>query len=372
MPTTTLASRLFQPFELKGLRLPNRVVMAPMTRGKSPGGIPGEDVAEYYAKRARGGTGLIITEGTFIDDRAAGIHWYPAVPHLYGQKALDGWRQVVTQVHAAGGLIFPQLWHLGMSPLNGKNPSGQDAIGPSGLAFDGTAPGEPLTVKRIETLLEGYVRSAVNAKECGFDGLELHGAHGYLLDQFFWSQTNKRTDKYGGPTIAQRATFVAELVRAIKAAVGQDYPLSLRVSQWKLNAFDFKNATTPEELDSWLSPLSEAGVDIFHCSTRRFWLPEFEGSNLNLAGWAKKLTGKPTITVGSVSLNEDFIHTFARDTNNDQIDFHDLEARLENNEFDLVAVGRALLSNPDWANLLRENKIDKMKPFRREELQYLK
>jgi 2,4-dienoyl-CoA reductase-like NADH-dependent reductase (Old Yellow Enzyme family) len=211
----------------------------------------------------------------------------------------------------------------------------------------------------------------------GFDGLELHGAHGYFLDQFVWERTNKRTDRYGGTTLGERARFVADVVMEVRRQVGADFPISLRISQWKLGAYDVKNAATPEELENWLTPLVEAGVDIFHCSNRRFWQPEFEGSNLNLAGWVKKVTGKPTITVGSVSLNEDFISTFGRlphaeeDGDPKAITFHDLEDRLEHDEFDLVAVGRALISNPNWANLVRENKADSIKPYNSEDLKEL-
>jgi 2,4-dienoyl-CoA reductase-like NADH-dependent reductase (Old Yellow Enzyme family) len=366
--STALQSQLFQPFQLKGLNLPNRIVMAPMTRSKSPEGIPGDDVAAYYRRRVEGGVGLIITEGTFVDDKNCGLHWYPKVPHVYGEEALRGWGKVVEQVHQAGGLIFPQLWHLGMAPNNGVNPTAEQAVGPSGLGTDGSVIGEPMSLKRIEEAQAAFVRSAVSAKQLGFDGIELHGAHGYFLDQFFWADTNKRTDKYGGVTCGERARFAAELIAELRKQLGPDFPICLRMSQWKLGAYDFKNAQTPADLENWLTPLIEAGVDIFHCSSRRFWQPEFDGSELNLAGWVKKLSGLPTITVGSVSLNEDFLKTFREDQENDQVTFHDLEERLERHEFDLVAVGRALISNPDWANLVKENRLSQLKPYRREDL----
>jgi 2,4-dienoyl-CoA reductase-like NADH-dependent reductase (Old Yellow Enzyme family) len=375
--STKLASKLFQPFRLNNLDLPNRVVMAPMTRSKSPNGMPGQDVAEYYERRAKGGVGLIITEGTFVDDAGSGSHWQPNVPRFYGQDALVCWQRVADRVHAAGGLIFPQLWHLGISPTGGKNPDALNAVGPSGISTDGTTVNKPMALKRCDEAIAGYSRSANHAMALGFDGLELHGAHGYFLDQFVWERTNKRTDRYGGTTLGERARFVADVVMEVRRQVGADFPISLRISQWKLGAYDVKNAATPEELENWLTPLVEAGVDIFHCSNRRFWQPEFEGSNLNLAGWVKKVTGKPTITVGSVSLNEDFISTFGRlphaeeDGDPKAITFHDLEDRLEHDEFDLVAVGRALISNPNWANLVRENKADSIKPYNSEDLKEL-
>ncbi|MBU6454145.1 MAG: NADH:flavin oxidoreductase, partial [Cyanobacteria bacterium REEB67] len=344
MPTPTptkLASQLFQPYKLNDLTLPNRIVMAPMTRSKSVNGIPREDVVAYYERRAKGGVGLIITEGTFVDDAGAGSHWQPNVPRFYGQDSLVGWKRVVDKVHAAGGLIFPQLWHLGITPNGNKEPEALNAVGPSGISTDGTKVNEPMSIRRIDQAIEAYARSAGHALKVGFDGLELHGAHGYFLDQFIWERTNKRDDKYGGTTLGERARFVAEVVKAVRQQVGPYFPISLRISQWKLGAYDVKNAANPAELENWLSPLVEAGVDIFHCSSRRFWEPEFEGSDLNLAGWVKKITGKPTITVGSVSLNQDFITTFGRAAHEEKhgdpnaITFHDLEARLERHEFDL-------------------------------------
>lgn len=142
------------------------------------------------------------------------------------------------------------------------------------------------------------------------DGVELHGAHGYLLDQFLWAGTNRRTDAYGGDPVA-RTKFAAEIVAAVRETVSPDFPVIFRYSQWKQEAYDARLAQTPEELDAILTPLAAAGVDAFHASTRRYWLPEFEGSDLNLAGWTKKLTGRPTITVGSVGLDGDFIRAFA-------------------------------------------------------------
>ena len=139
----------------------------------------------------------------------------------------------------------------------------------------------------------------------GFNALEIHGAHGYLIDQFFWDGTNQRGGPYGGATLKERSRFAAEVIAATRAAVGPDYPIILRVSQWKQQDYRARLAETPDLMHDWLMPLVEAGVDILHCSQRKFWtaeLPEIDGENgLNFAGWAKKLTGAATISVGSVS-----------------------------------------------------------------------
>lgn len=160
-------------------------------------------------------------------------------------------------------------------------------------------------------------------------------------------RTNRRTDAYGGDLVA-RTKFATEIVAAVREAVSADFPILFRYSQWKQEAYDARLAETPEELEALLAPLAAAGVDAFHASTRRYWLPEFEGSDLNLAGWTKKLTGKPTITVGSVGLDGDFLKGFAGE-GAPLKSLDELLDRMENDEFDLVAVGRALLQDPEWA-----------------------
>jgi 2,4-dienoyl-CoA reductase-like NADH-dependent reductase (Old Yellow Enzyme family) len=346
---------LFKPFKLGTLELNSRIVMAPMTRSFSPGGVPGENVVNYYKRRAENSVGLIVTEGTLIHHPAA--HDDPNVPHFYGEKALSGWAKVATAVHEAGGKIVPQLWHVGMTRKNGPVPS----VGPSGLNLNGEQINEPLTQTEIDLIVEAYAQAAADAKRIGFDGIELHGAHGYLIDQFFWERTNHRTDKYGGDMIA-RTQFAVEIIAACRRVVGPDFPIILRMSQWKSTQYDAKLASTPEELKMFLAPLVEAGVDMFHCSTRRFWEPEFEGSSLNLAGWVKKLTGKPTITVGSIGLDTEFLSSFSG-KGADTVDIDDLLVRLQNEEFDLVAVGRALLMDAEWAAKIRDGRLDELKPF---------
>lgn len=351
---------LFKPFSLKSLSLKNRIAMAPMTRNFSPDGIPTEEVASYYRRRAEGGTGLLITEGTTINDPVATMDG--KVPQFHGEQALAGWENVVKQVHAAGGKIMPQLWHVGMARNPAKAPFPElPSVGPSGLLAPGKKVAEPLTVEQIHKIIESFANAAVDAKRIGFDGIEIHGAHGYLVDQFFWSGTNQRTDEWGG-SMVNRSRFAVEIVKAIRAKTGPDFPIILRYSQWKQQDYSARLAQTPQLLEAFLSPLSEAGVDIFHCSTRRYWEPEFDGSDLNLAGWTKKLMGKPTMTVGSVGLNEDFFGAFAgKDSSTRSI--NDLIERLDKGEFDLVAVGRALLQDPQWANKIRHGEMDKLETY---------
>jgi 2,4-dienoyl-CoA reductase-like NADH-dependent reductase (Old Yellow Enzyme family) len=362
----TAAQALFQPFELKHLTLPNRLVMAPMTRAKSPGGVPGAAVAAYYRRRAEGGTGLLITEGTWIPHPTAGS--MQDVPRFHGADALAGWKRVADEVHAAGGRIFPQLWHTGIAAS--RNAPDFVTASPSGLWLPGERRGEPLTQSGIDELIAAYGAAARSALDLGFDGVEIHGAHGYLIDQFLWEGTNRRTDAYGGD-LAARTLFPVQVIQEIRRRVGPDYPIALRFSQWKMQDYDAKLARTPQQLETMLQPLAEAGVDLFHCSTRRFWEPEFAGSALNLAGWTKKLTGKPSITVGSVTLNEVFTTTSRSAEGAGVTGIDELIERLERGEFDLVAIGRSLIVNPDWPKLVRRGALDELKPFQKDVLQEL-
>ncbi len=368
----TSTDTLFRSSDLGKLSLKNRIVMAPMTRTFSPGNVPNDLVIDYYRRRAEGGVGLIITEGTFVDHIAAS--GYPNVPAFFGDAALAGWKKVVDAVHAAGGKIAPQLWHVGAIRRPGVNPGG-DAPGysPSGMAVPGKVVGHAMTQQDIDDVVNAFAKAAADAKKIGFDAIEIHGAHGYLIDQFFWEGTNQRDDAYGGD-LAARSRFALEIVRAVRAAVGEDFPIIFRFSQWKQQDYTARLCETPEELEGFLTPLAEAGVDIFHCSTRRFWEPEFEGSDLNLAGWARKLTGKPAITVGSVGLNDDFLPEdgSASFKGAEPASIDNLLDRLSRDEFDLVAVGRALIANPDWANRVADGQFVDLVPFTKDMLTKLR
>jgi 2,4-dienoyl-CoA reductase-like NADH-dependent reductase (Old Yellow Enzyme family) len=328
-------------------------------------------VAAYYRRRAEGGVGLIVTEGTYVEHPGAGS--YPDVPHFYGEASLAGWKHVADEVHRAGGKIFPQLWHVGLVPQpDGALRAG--AVGPSGLAKVDVKVGapltkvtEPMTQRDIDDVVRAFGEAAASAERLGFDGIEIHGAHGYLLDQFFWEMTNRRTDGYGGDLPA-RTRFAVEIIREIRSKVSRDFPVCLRFSQWKLQDYTARLAQTPAELESFLAPLSAAGVDIFHCSQRRYWEPEFEGSSLNLAGWTKKLTGKPTVTVGSVTLDMEFTKSFRSADTAGVAGIDELLERLEKEEFDLVAVGRSLIVNPDWPAMVQRGAIGELQPFQRDVL----
>jgi 2,4-dienoyl-CoA reductase-like NADH-dependent reductase (Old Yellow Enzyme family) len=359
--TSRAAEVLSRPVTINGLTVPNRIAMAPMTRTFSPGGVPGPDVAAYYGRRAAAGVGLIVTEGTYVGHETAGD--LDGVPRFAGEEQLAGWTSVAEAVHAGGGTIVPQLWHIGTVRQQGKLFPDAPVLGPSGLRVDGTEAegGRAMTQADIDEVIEAFAKSAAEAERVGMDGVELHGAHGYLIDQFLWERTNRRTDAYGGDLVA-RTKFAAEVVAAVRDSVSAGFPVIFRFSQWKQEAYDGRLAETPKELEALLSPLVAAGVDAFHASTRRYWQEEFEGSGLNLAGWTKKLTGKPTITVGSVGLDGDVLTTFAGEGASAK-GIDDLLNSLEAEEFDLVAVGRALLQDPEWAAKVLDGRFDELKAF---------
>lgn len=355
---------LFRPYQLSALNLPNRVVMAPMTRSVSPGGVPTAEVASYYRRRAENGVGLIITEATGVA-RPAALN-EPDMPRLHGEAAFAGWKKVVDEVHAAGGRIAPQLVHVGHK-LSNTAPDWTPPApyeSPSGLSVTGERAGQPMREADVADIIDAFARAATDAERLGFDGIELMGAHGYLINQFFYDHLNLRNDSYGGATLVERSRFVVEILKATRSVVAPGFPVILRLSQWKPKDFNARLAETPRVLERWLGVLADAGVDAFHLSQPKFWQPAFPevDGELNLAGWAKKLTGVTTITVGSVGLSGDVYESFAgKIAHPSPLD--DLLARLERGEFDLVAVGRALLQDPAWLEKVRQGRVDQIAGF---------
>lgn len=376
-----LAAPFFEPFALRSMQIRNRIAMAPMTRLFSPGGTPGADVAEYYRRRAAGGVGLIVTEGIGIDEDLAIDD--PAIPVLRGKDRIAAWRRVTDAVHADGAPIVSQLWHQGpvrepkrstRPELSGLRPSGLwGTPGFTSISEDqvrrSIEPTTPMSEEQIADVIAAYGQAAANAIEAGFDGVEVHGAHGYLIDTFFWRDTNRRQDRYGGDA-AGRATFGAEVVRSIRAAIGQKRPIIFRFSQHKQQDYNARFADTPEELGVVLGSLADAGVDMFHASERRFNMPAFGGSELTLSGWARKLTNRPSMAVGGIGLNNWLQDTIGR--RGETLTLNNLpEVRrlFDRGMFDMFAVGRALISDPQWVKRLRSG--EPFLPYDRKSLKHL-
>lgn len=363
----SLLNPFFTPFECKSLKVANRFTMAPMSRYFSPDGILTEASADYYRRRIEGGVGCVITEGVAID--RPGSVAADTVPGFFGKEGLAAWDRARAGVHAAGGAIIPQLWHVGgCEDFNYPDAPHPPLESPSGLAGPEITGGRMMTLEDVDGVIASFVRAALDAQRLGFDAIELHGAHGYLFDQFFWDATNLRDDRFGGPDIKDRARFAVDVVSAIREAVGPDYAIIFRVSQWKTYQYEAKIARTPQELERWLVPLADAGVDIFHGSDRRFWEHAFpEHGDYNLAGWAKKVTGKPAITVGSVGLDRDLMQDFVSGESAPTLkSLDELARRFDRGEFDLVALGRVLLADPNWLTKVRKGRFSELQPYSKE------
>ncbi len=357
-------SPLFEPLTIRGMTLPNRIVMAPMTRSFSPGGVPGQDVADYYQRRGHADVGLIITEGTTINRGGASND--PKVPNFHSEAALAGWANVVNAVHTTPARIAPQLWHVGMMRTPGTGPDPEaSSDSPSGRTHTGKQVQAEPTDSEVADMVMAYANAAGEAARLGFDSVEIHGAHGYLIDEFFWGVMNTRSDKYGGDLV-DRARFASEVIAECRAQIGADVPIILRWSQWKQQDFSVRLAATPQELEMFLKVFVDAGVDVLHASQRRWWeaeFPEVDGEQgLNLAGWCKKLTGLPSITVGSVGLSSDFIGSFQGESSKTQPIALAVE-RLDKGEFDMIAVGRALLQDPLWAQKIKTGRHDELADY---------
>jgi 2,4-dienoyl-CoA reductase-like NADH-dependent reductase (Old Yellow Enzyme family) len=356
---------LLQPLRIRRLQLRNRFVMPGMQRYWCADGAPDHRLRDYYRRRVLGGAALIISESCAIDHPSATKN--PTFARI-SPDTRAAWRACVAGVHEAGGAMFLQLWHQGAVNYGGDADINPEfvALSPSGLAHPGESFGRAATEAELSSIKRAFVQGALDAEELGADGVELHSAHGFLLDQFLWPGTNVRTDRYGGPAITDRATFVAEVAAAVRDATGPDFVISVRISQWKESDYDARIVEEPAQLGQLISTLRSAGADMFHVSTRRFWAPEWDGSDLGLAGWAKSFTDAPVIAVGSVGLDKDVMASLngeeAEQTGARRID--ELMRRFQRGDFDLVSVGRSQIGDPEWVAKMTQHRVPDIRAFR--------
>jgi 2,4-dienoyl-CoA reductase-like NADH-dependent reductase (Old Yellow Enzyme family) len=364
LPDRVDVDPLFEPLTIGAFRLKNRFVMPGMQRGFCKDGMPLPELADYYRKRAEGGVALVIGESAAIDHPSATAQ--PSAARLNAATA-DGWARCIAGVRGAGSEMLLQLWHEGGL----RNDRDGETLSPSGFGHPKLPQGRAMTAGDIASVRDGYVRSALIAQRAGASGIEVHCAHGYFLDLFLWPDTNLRDDGYGGPDIAHRVRFPAEITAAIRDACGPEFLISVRFSQWKEHDYRAKVAPAHEDLAVMVTAFREAGADMLHASTRRFWTPEWPGKDWSLAGWTRHLSGLPTITVGSVGLDKDVMESFTTEgamTTTIPQSLAELARRLEAGEFDLVSVGRSLISDPDWVNKVRIGDFDAIRPFRKEDV----
>lgn len=362
---------LFTPVRVNATTARNRFVLPAMQRGTRDY-RPTTGMADTLRRTAEGGSGVIISEGAAPDHPAA--YWQP-VFGIIGRRTVDDWRRVAHAVLGTGDVLFlMQLWHPGALrlALDGvPNPyPDHPALSPSGLVQEDRPNGVAMTRRDLEETKEAYVQSALIAREVGARGIEVHCAHGYLLDLFLWHETNRRDDEYGGATLAERAAYPAEIVSAIRAATGPDFVISCRFSQWKEVDYGARIAEHPDDLGPFLARMRDAGVDMFHVSTRRFDTAAWSelDSRRSLASWVKTMTDRPVVAIGSVGLTTDL----ARDIfdNEDpelrvEEDILRVRSGLEAGDFDLIGVGRAQIANTDLVNRVRDGDFAGMRDFRK-------
>lgn len=360
---------LFTPFAINGLTLPNRFVMPGMQRQWCDNGVPQPRLIEYYRQRVDGGVGLIITESCAVDHPSS---TRTPIFCRINDATMSAWERCFDAVNRAGGRMFLQLWHEGaVRKEGGDGPDSQfPTLSPSGLVQAGKLNGRACTLEDLDAIRDAFVRGALAAREIGAAGVEVHACHGYLLDQFLWAETNRRSDGYGGDDIRARVRFPAEIVQAIRQALGPKFPISLRFSQWKEVDYHARIAPTPEDLQTMLTILRAAGVDVFHASARYFWAPEWPGSDLGLAGWTKSMTDAPVIAVGSVGLDTDVMDNFfgkeAKSTG--ETGLMELLRRFHNGEFDLISVGRSLIGDAEWVNKVRGGRFSEIRMFTKKDV----
>ena len=339
---STDANGLFTVTDIAGVTLPNRWVVAPMTRvSATEDGAATATMARYYERFARGGFGLVITEGLYTD--RAFSQGYIHQPGITDDTQVRAWQPVLEAVHRHGARIFAQIMHAGAISQGNRfrdTTLGPSAVEPKGHQMEfyygkGTYPvPAAMTEEQIADAIEGFAASAARAVAAGFDGIEIHGANGYLIDQFLTGYANRRDDRWGGGT-RQRTTFMRTVYEAVRARVGIDVPVGVRISQGKVNDFTHKWAGREQDAEAIFGTLVEAGASYIHVTEHKAWEPAFEGGRDSLVALARRYAPRVALIanggVQDAALAQEVLATGA----------------------DLVALGKAALANPDFPNRIR-------------------
>ncbi len=333
-----MSTKLLSPTQLQHIHLKNKVVMSPMTRNRAIGNVPNDLMVTYYQQRA--GAGLIITEGTSPSPHGLG---YPRIPGIFSAEQVEGWKKVTDAVHAKGGKIFIQIMHTGRVGHPHNLPEGAEVLAPSAVALPGemyTDQKGPLphptpramTSDEVEQTIEEYVNSAKNAVKAGFDGIELHGANGYLIEQFIHPHTNQRTDKWGG-SIENRLNFPIEVAKRTSAAIGKE-KVGIRLSPYGV----FNDMPLYDSIHEAYTQLAKAldqiGIAYIHV---------VDHSSM----------GAPEVTDAiKQSFRENFSQTLILSGGYDK---ERAENDLQDNKGDLIAFGKPFLANPDLVERFKQD-----------------
>jgi len=341
---------LFEPVTAGDLQLANRIVMAPLTRNRSPRAVPQPITATYYAQRAT--AGLIITEATAISHQGQG---YADVPGLYGPEQIEGWKRVTSAVHAAGGKIVVQMWHVGRISHTSLQPDGGAPVAPSAIransktyvinadgtgAFVETSEPRALRLEELPGIVEDYRKAARSAIDAGFDGVELHAANGYLVDQFLRAGTNKRTDAYGG-SIENRARLLFEVLDAITAEIGAGRT-GIRISP--VTPANDASDDQPQPLFDYVAKkLASYGLAYVHVIEGATGGPrDYQQGAAPFDYAALKAAYRDAGGKGAWMANNGYDRALA-------------ERTVQSGEADLIAFGKPFISNPDLVRRLRED-----------------
>jgi 2,4-dienoyl-CoA reductase-like NADH-dependent reductase (Old Yellow Enzyme family) len=331
---------VFSPFQLKNYRLKNRLGVAAMTRMSSPGdSIPRKDVLEFLVRRAQNGAAVVFTEGIVTDYESA--QGYPRQARLLTQRQIDAWKPVVKAIKEAGAVAIAQLFHCGRVAWPEVNPAGR-IIAPSAIA---PKPKNPLTGKPypvpdemsrfdIEHVVNGFVETAKGAMAAGFDGVEIHGAHGYLITQFLSTDANSRTDDYGG-SVENRFRIAREIIRAVRPVVPDERLMTFRISNWGIADMEVSLFQSKEEWQDMIRLLSAEPVDVISVSTYVYDAKAF-GTEKTMAELTREVTKLPLMVCGKI---------YDRTTCEDAL-----------RDADIALSAKSMLLNPNWVEDVRQGK----------------
>jgi len=331
---------LFSTFQLKQHTLKNRIGVAPMTRMSSQqDSVPRQDVLDFLVRRAENGAAVVYTEAIVTDYESA--QGYPGQARILTQRQVDTWRPVVDKIKAGGALAIMQIFHCGRMGWPEVNPAGR-IIAPSAVppAQDNPLTGEPYPVPDemslfdIDQVINGFVRTAQGAVEAGFDGIEIHGAHGYLINQFLSAYSNRRTDGYGGSP-ENRYRFAHEVIQAVDTVIPEDTLLLFRISNWGVADMEVSLFADQKEYQAIIALLAKEPLDAISVSTYRFGDEAF-GSGKNMAALTREVTSLPLFICGQIH------------------DRASAEAALE--DADLVLSAKSILLNPNWVADVKDGK----------------
>jgi 2,4-dienoyl-CoA reductase-like NADH-dependent reductase (Old Yellow Enzyme family) len=334
------ADKVFSPLQLKGFTLKNRLGVAPMTRMSSPGdSIPRRDVLDFLVRRAQNGAALVYTEAIVTDYESA--QGYPGQARLVTQKQIEAWRPVVAAIRAAGAVSIMQMFHCGRISWPEVNPAGR-VIAPSPLTprDNNSLTGKPYPVPEamsqfdIEHVILGFVETARGAIAAGFDGVEIHGAHGYLISQFLSAYTNQRTDGYGG-SVVNRFRFLHEIIQAVAPVIPDSRLLIVRISDWGVTDLDVSLFGTKREYQEIITRLSREPLDAISVSAYDYKQPAFNTTQ-NLARITREATTLPILICGKI---------------------HDRATAADAlRDADLALSAKSILLNPNWVEDVRQGK----------------